>query len=89
MLVPRMEVLKGSVGIGGNQTGIYPQTSPGGWRIIGKTPITLFEVNNEIPCFINPADEVKFIPILKEEFYSIKETCEQNLYEPKKIVLYD
>ena len=89
MLVPRMEVLKGSVGIGGNQTGIYPQTSPGGWHIIGKTPITFFEVNNEIPCFIKPADEVKFIPILKEEFYSIKETCEQNLYEPKKIVLYD
>jgi len=89
MLVPRMEVLKGSIGIGGNQTGIYPQTSPGGWHIIGKTPVNMFEVNKEIPCFIKAADEVKFIPILKEEFYSIKETCEQNLYEPKKVVFYD
>ena len=89
MLVPRMEVLKGSVGIGGNQTGIYPQTSPGGWHIIGKTPITLFEVNNEIPCFINPADEVKFIPILKEEFYKTEEACKRGTYKPIKSVLND
>ena len=87
--LPRMEVLKGSVGIGGNQTGIYPQTSPGGWQIIGKTPMNLFDISSEIPCFIAPADEVKFIPILKEEFYRIEEACEQNKYQPNKFVIYD
>lgn len=86
---PRMEVLKGSVGIGGNQTGIYPQTSPGGWHIIGKTPINLFDVNNKIPCFINPADEVKFISVLKEEFSLIDEACKKKSYEPNKFELYD
>lgn len=86
---PRLNVLKGSVGIGGSQTGIYPQTSPGGWHIIGKTPLNLFEVNNEIPCFIRPADEVKFIPILKDEFYFIEQACNNNSYEPNKFVIHD
>ena len=87
--MPRMEVVKGSVGIGGGQTGIYPQTSPGGWHIIGKTPINLFDVNSEIPCFINSADEVKFVPVLKEEFHLIEEANKKNSYEPNKFELYD
>lgn len=82
---PRLEVPKGSVGIGGNQTGIYPKTSPGGWQIIGKTPISLFNVKNEIPCVINPGDEIKFKSISKEEFKIIEFEQEIGIYELKKL----
>lgn len=81
---PRMEVPKGGVSIGGNQTGIYPQTSPGGWHIIGKTPVSMFNINREIPCFINPGDQIKFKPILKNEFEIIKIDDEAGNYELKK-----
>lgn len=81
---PRMEVPKGAVSIGGNQTGIYPQTSPGGWQIIGKTPVSMFNIHREIPCFINPGDQIKFKPISKDEFEIIKLDDETGNYELKK-----
>lgn len=69
---PRLNVLKGSVAIGENQTGIYPQTSPGGWNIIGKTPVSLFTIKSETPCVIKPGDEIQFVPISKENFKKIE-----------------
>ena len=57
---PRLKVPKGSVGIAGDQTGIYPLESPGGWQIIGKTEIELFNPNNEGLTFFQPGDLVKF-----------------------------
>ena len=60
---PRINIQKGSVGIAGKQTGIYPSESPGGWRIIGRSPIELFNINNESPALISPRTYVKFIPI--------------------------
>ena len=69
---PRMQVAAGSVGIAGNQTGIYPLDSPGGWNIIGRTPLLMFDANKEEPCLLQPGNAVQFISITKDEFESIK-----------------
>jgi len=66
--VPRLSVPAGSVGIGGNQTGIYPFSVPGGWQIVGRTPLRLFQADGEPPCLLMPGDTVKFVPIEREEF---------------------
>lgn len=58
---PRTKVPKGSVGIAGNQTGIYPLESPGGWRIIGRTEMEMFTPNGDPPCVLRPGDEVRFV----------------------------
>jgi KipI family sensor histidine kinase inhibitor len=58
---PRTSVAAGSVGIGGNQTGIYPSPSPAGWQIIGRTSEKLFDVNNKPPCLLQPGDIVCFV----------------------------
>ena len=55
---PRLQVPAGSVGIAGAQTGIYPFTSPGGWQLIARTPITLFDVAKQNPTYLPPGDEV-------------------------------
>jgi KipI family sensor histidine kinase inhibitor len=60
--VPRTNVLAGSVAIAGFQTGIYPLTSPGGWRLIGHTSLILFDPNADTPFLFAPGDEVKFVP---------------------------
>lgn len=65
---PRINVQAGSVGIAGNQTGIYPLDSPGGWNIIGQTPLKLFNVADENPCLLQPGDTVKFVAISLDEF---------------------
>ncbi len=58
--VPRTNVPLGSVAIAGSQTGIYPLASPGGWRLIGHTPLTLFDPHSDIPFLFVPGDKVKF-----------------------------
>jgi inhibitor of KinA len=68
---PRRQVAAGSVGMAGNQTGIYPQPSPGGWRIIGRTPVRLFDLRRPKPCLINAGDQVQFVPIDMEEFSNL------------------
>lgn len=68
---PRLNVLKGAVGIGGSQTGIYPQQSAGGWNIIGNTPIDFFDRKNEIPCFAKAGDKIQFVPIDSAEHKNI------------------
>ena len=57
---PRLKVPKGSVGIAGRQTGVYPLESPGGWQIIGRTEVELFTPDAEQPCLLRPGDSVKF-----------------------------
>lgn len=59
--VPRTNVPQGSVAIAGFQTGIYPLTSPGGWRLIGHTSLRLFDPSGDHPFLFSPGDEVKFI----------------------------
>lgn len=65
------QVIKGSVGIAGKQTGIYPMASPGGWQIIGRTPLNLFEGANDEPTFLRAGDSVQFFAISKNEFEKI------------------
>ncbi len=60
---PRTEIPAGSVGIAGTQTGVYPIASPGGWRLIGRTPLSLFSPENDPPARIQPGDRVRFIPM--------------------------
>jgi len=67
---PRTNLLPGSVGIAGNRTGIYPFGGPGGWRIIGRTPLRLFNKNKEDPFLINSGMRVKFEPINKKSYES-------------------
>ncbi|MCE7861877.1 MAG: 5-oxoprolinase subunit PxpB, partial [Chloroflexi bacterium CFX2] len=59
---PRTRVPAGSVAIAGSQTGIYPVDSPGGWHILGHTPLKLFDPTSETPFLFAPGDTVKFIP---------------------------
>ncbi|MEP6712836.1 MAG: 5-oxoprolinase subunit PxpB [Ferruginibacter sp.] len=65
---PRLHVAAGSVGIAGAQTGIYPIDSPGGWQIIGKTALSIFDKNKPDPCLLKAGDEVQFFSINKNEF---------------------
>ena len=65
---PRTRVPAGSVAIGGSQTGIYPSELPGGWTIIGRTPVTLFDVARPEPFLIKPGDTVRFAPISSAEY---------------------
>jgi KipI family sensor histidine kinase inhibitor len=60
---PRQQVPAGAVGIAGGQTGIYPLESPGGWRIIGRTPVVLFDPQREPPFLLAPGDVVHFVPV--------------------------
>ena len=64
---PRTDVMQGSVGIAQKQTGIYPVTSPGGWQIIGRTPIRLFDPQKTPPSFLEMGDQVKFYTITAKE----------------------
>jgi len=67
--VTPQHVGKGSVGIAGNQTGIYPMDSPGGWNIIGKTPLKLYETNEDgMTTHLKAGDIVQFFSIGKDEF---------------------
>ncbi|MCE0825340.1 MULTISPECIES: 5-oxoprolinase subunit PxpB [Buttiauxella] len=59
---PRLIVPAGSVGIGGSQTGIYPLATPGGWQLIGQTPVQLFNPTAEMPTLLTPGDTVRFVP---------------------------
>lgn len=66
--VPRQKVPAGSVGIAGDQTGIYPMESPGGWQLIGRTPLVLFHTHASKPCLLEPGNQVQFYPISFTEF---------------------
>jgi inhibitor of KinA len=63
LAVPRSRVPAGSVGIGGNQTGIYPLASPGGWRIIGRTDLRLFDPGADPPALLSAGDRIRFSPV--------------------------
>jgi inhibitor of KinA len=58
---PRMRVAAGSVGIAGGQTGVYPYDTPGGWRIIGRTDVKMFDVARKPPFLVKAGDLVKFV----------------------------
>lgn len=69
---PRLKIPAGSVGIAGNQTGIYPREAPGGWRIIGRTPLVLFNPYAEPqPALFQLGDRVRFKPISEKEYQAL------------------
>ncbi len=68
LATPRMCVPVGSVGIANNQTGIYPIASPGGWQIIGRTPLKLFAPDRGTPFLYKAGDKIKFVPISEQEY---------------------
>jgi inhibitor of KinA len=65
---PRAVVRRGSVALAGRQTGVYPIDSPGGWQIIGRTPLSLFDPSSSTPARLAPGDTVRFVPIDSDEF---------------------
>lgn len=66
---PRPQVTPGSVAIAGGQTGIYPLPTPGGWNVIGRTPIVPYDPARQDPFFFAPGDRVRFVPITPDEFH--------------------
>jgi len=68
---PRTSVPAGSVAIGGPWSGIYPAAGPGGWRLIGRTPLSLFDPAAEPPAALRPGDEVRFVPVERARFSHI------------------
>ncbi|MEM4427721.1 MAG: carboxyltransferase domain-containing protein, partial [Zestosphaera sp.] len=69
---PRVKIPAGSVGIAGKMTGVYGLESPGGWRLIGRTPLTMFNYRRSPPIPIAPGDVVVFKPITLEEFNKLR-----------------
>lgn len=80
---PRTRIPPGSVGIAGTQTGIYPTESPGGWRLIGRTPLKIFNPACEPPAFFQAGDYLKFVSITSEEFARIGEEVARGTYTVK------
>jgi KipI family sensor histidine kinase inhibitor len=82
---PRLRVPAGSVGIGGAQTGVYPDAGPGGWRLIGRTPRVLFDPQREAPSLLLPGDRLRFRPMSAEEAASQSwERHEARRVEPER-----
>jgi len=68
LAAPRKKVPPGSVGIAGNQTGVYPFATPGGWRLLGRTPISMFRPDRADMSRLSIGDRVRFVPIPHERF---------------------
>ncbi|MEM5566867.1 5-oxoprolinase subunit PxpB [Psychroserpens sp. AS72] len=86
---PRLDVKKGAVAIGGEQTGIYPNASPGGWNIIGNSPIDLFLPHKKEPCFAKAGDKIQFVPISKLEYDDVVFQMKQGSYNLESDVIDD
>ena len=78
---PRVKINAGSVGIGGSQTGIYPLDSPGGWQLMGMTPVKTYDPDRETPILVEAGDYIRFVPVSEEEYYRIKALVDKNEYE--------
>lgn len=86
---PRSYVPEGSVGIAGGQTGIYPLASPGGWNIIGRTPVKLFDSDREEPFLYTAGDRIRFVPISEREYDRIEKQVQHNTFQIEKEVMQD
>jgi inhibitor of KinA len=83
---PRTKVSRGAVGIAGAQTGVYPQESPGGWNLIGNSPIRFFDPASENPCFVSVGDRVRFFEISKSMHELISIQVSSGVFELAKEV---
>jgi KipI family sensor histidine kinase inhibitor len=82
LATPRTTVPAGSVGIAGAQTGVYPSASPGGWRLIGRTPVRLFDASASPPVLVEAGDLVRFVPIGPGAFDEITRDVVAGRYTP-------
>lgn len=78
---PRLKIEPGSVGIASNQTGMYPLESPGGWQLIGRTPLKLYDETVNPPVFIQAGDYIRYVPIDESEYKKIKEEVDNKKYK--------
>ena len=78
---PRLTIRAGSVGIGGSQTGIYPLDSPGGWQLMGLTPVRTYDPERQTPILVEAGDYIRFIPIDEEGFLRIQKLVEKGKYQ--------
>ncbi len=83
---PRTRIPAGSVGIANNQTGLYPKESPGGWQIIGRTPLNVFDINREAMCLYAAGDYIKFYSITEATYHEIVEEQKHNNFNIDKWV---
>ncbi len=80
---PRVAIPAGSVGIGGKQTGVYPIASPGGWRLIGTTPVKFYDPDREKPILCSAGEYVRFVPVSPEEFRKIEAAQKAGTWKPE------
>lgn len=80
---PRVKIQPGAVGIGGNQTGVYPVASPGGWRLIGGTPVDFYDPFRADPILCRAGEYIRFLPITIDEYYDIRRLVSEGKYEVK------
>lgn len=82
---PRIKIPRGSVGIGGSQTGVYPLDSPGGWRLIGATPLDFYDPDRESPVLCQAGEYIRFEPIRSTDYYDIRQMIQKGNYTPEVI----
>lgn len=78
---PRPQISGGSVGIGGEQTGIYPEAAPGGWQIIGHTPVKLYDPQRSKPILLKAGDYLEFYAVTPEKYQKITKEIDLNVYQ--------
>lgn len=77
---PRIRIPAGSVGIGGSQTGIYPMDSPGGWQLMGMTPVKTYDPEREVPILVEAGEYIRFVPVDEAEYERISREVAQGTY---------
>ena len=81
---PRSRIPAGSIGIAGEQTGIYPLETPGGWQIIGRTPVKLYDPQKQDPILLKAGDYIRFVPITEREYEKIEQQVLKGSYKVAK-----
>ncbi|AXI10248.1 allophanate hydrolase [Oceanobacillus zhaokaii] len=79
---PRQKIPVGSVGIAGAQTGVYSMETPGGWQLIGRTPVRLFDSSKQEPILLQAGNYVRFVRITESEYKKIEAEVKQGIYQP-------
>lgn len=80
---PRVKIPRGSVGIGGSQTGVYPLDSPGGWRLIGSTPLDFYRPDRPNPMLCQAGEYMRFVPVTSSDYYDIRQMAARGDYSPQ------
>lgn len=83
LATPRVKIPAGSVGIAGSQTGVYPMESPGGWQIIGRTPLKLYNPHSNHPILLRSGNYIRFSSITETEYEDIATAVSKGTYQPK------